>query len=64
MADTLLTPLHDSFLDFGSLASSDPITHEIVDAGHYAAMYAKPASGGGSSIARSRTGWSFAIACH
>jgi chromosome partitioning protein len=38
MADTLLTPLHDSFLDFGSLASIDPITHEIVDAGHYAGM--------------------------
>ena len=38
MADTLLTPLHDSFLDFGTLASTDPITHEITGAGHYAAM--------------------------
>ncbi len=38
MADTLLTPLNDSFLDFGSLASIDPITHEISGVGHYAAM--------------------------
>jgi chromosome partitioning protein len=37
-ADTLLTPLNDSFLDFGTLASIDPVTHEITDTGHYAAM--------------------------
>jgi chromosome partitioning protein len=39
-ADTLLTPLNDSFLDFGTLASTDPVTHEITDTGHYAAMVA------------------------
>ena len=37
-ADTLLTPLNDSFLDFGPLASVDPITHEVIEIGHYAAM--------------------------
>jgi chromosome partitioning protein len=37
-ADTLLTPLNDSFLDFGTLASVDPMTHEITETGHYAAM--------------------------
>lgn len=35
-----LTPLNDSFLDFGTLASIDPVTHEITDTGHYAAMVA------------------------
>jgi chromosome partitioning protein len=39
-ADTLLTPLNDSFLDFGALASIDPVTHEITETGHYAAMVA------------------------
>jgi chromosome partitioning protein len=37
-ADTLLTPLNDSFLDFGTLASVDPVTREIIEIGHYAAM--------------------------
>ena len=38
MADTLLTPLNDSFLDFGTLASIDPVTHEVTERGHYAGM--------------------------
>jgi chromosome partitioning protein len=38
MADTVLTPLADSFLDFGMLASMDPITHEVTGTGPYAAM--------------------------
>ena len=38
MADTVLTPLPDSFLDFGMLASIDPITHEVTGTGPYAAM--------------------------
>jgi chromosome partitioning protein len=38
MADTLLTPLNDSFLDFGTLASIDPVTHEVTESGHYAGM--------------------------
>ncbi len=37
IADTVLTPLTDSFLDFGMLAAIDPITHEVVDTGRYAA---------------------------
>jgi chromosome partitioning protein len=37
-ADTVLTPLNDSFLDFGTLASIDPLTHEVTETGHYAAM--------------------------
>jgi chromosome partitioning protein len=38
VADTLLTPLNDSFLDFGTLAPIDPVTHEVTGTGHYAAM--------------------------
>ncbi|HEY2242687.1 MAG: division plane positioning ATPase MipZ [Xanthobacteraceae bacterium] len=38
LADTLLTPLNDSFLDFGTLGAIDPLTHEITETGHYAAM--------------------------
>jgi chromosome partitioning protein len=38
VADTLITPLTDSFLDFGTLASVDPITREITATGRYAAM--------------------------
>jgi hypothetical protein len=38
MADTVLTPLPDSFLDFGMLASIDPITQEVTGTGPYAAM--------------------------
>jgi chromosome partitioning protein len=38
LADTLLTPLNDSFLDFGTLGTTDPLTHEVIETGHYAAM--------------------------
>ncbi|MDH2382429.1 division plane positioning ATPase MipZ [Bradyrhizobium sp. CER78] len=38
VADTLLTPVTDSFLDLGSLASTDPITHEMTGTGHYAEL--------------------------
>lgn len=38
LADTLLTPLNDSFLDFGTLGAIDPLTHEVTETGHYAAM--------------------------
>jgi chromosome partitioning protein len=34
-ADTVLTPVTDSFLDLGTLASVDPVTHEITGTGHY-----------------------------
>jgi chromosome partitioning protein len=38
VADTLITPLTDSFLDFATLASVDPITREVTATGRYAAM--------------------------
>ena len=41
VADTVLTPLTDSFLDLGTLASVDPVTHEVTGAGHYAEMVCK-----------------------
>lgn len=38
VADTLLTPVIDSFLDLGTLASTDPITREVTATGHYAEL--------------------------
>src|SRR5690242_20656580 len=38
MADTLVTPLNDSFLDFDVLGSVDPTTFAVTGIGHYAAM--------------------------
>jgi len=41
VADTVLTPVTDSFLDLGTLASVDPVTHEVTGTGHYAEMVCK-----------------------
>ncbi len=38
MADTLVTPLNDSFLDFDVLGTIDPATFEVTGASHYAQM--------------------------
>lgn len=38
MADTLVTPLNDSFLDFDVLGSIDSTTFEVTGASHYAKM--------------------------
>jgi chromosome partitioning protein len=38
MADTLVTPLNDSFLDFDVLGSVDPATFEVTGVSHYAKM--------------------------
>lgn len=38
MADTLVTPLNDSFLDFDVLAAVDPHTFEITATSHYAEL--------------------------
>ena len=38
MADTLVTPLNDSFLDFDVLGKLDPATFEVTGASHYAKM--------------------------
>ena len=37
-ADTIVTPLQDSFLDLCALGLIDPVTHEITRTGHYATM--------------------------
>ncbi len=38
MADTLITPLNDSFVDFDVLGSVDPTTFEVGRVSHYAEM--------------------------
>ncbi len=38
MADTLVTPLNDSFLDFDVLGSVDPATYSVIGESHYSAM--------------------------
>src|SRR6185436_10411317 len=38
MADTLVTPLNDSFLDFDVLGNVDPATFEVTGVSHYAKM--------------------------
>ncbi len=38
MADTLVTPINDSFLDFDVLASVDPATYSVTGESHYARM--------------------------
>jgi chromosome partitioning protein len=38
VADTLITPVADSFLDLGTLVTIDPITHEVTASGHYAEL--------------------------
>lgn len=38
MADTLVTPLNDSFMDCDVLASVDPVTYSVTGEGHYAEM--------------------------
>src|SRR6201981_2312426 len=38
MADTLITPLNDSFVDFDVLGSVDPTTFEVTGVSHYAEM--------------------------
>lgn len=36
IADTLITPMNDSFIDFDVLARIDPVTHEILEHSQYA----------------------------
>lgn len=38
MADTLITPLNDSFVDFDVLGIIDPTTFELIGVSHYAEM--------------------------
>jgi chromosome partitioning protein len=41
MADTLITPINDSFVDFDILAQVDPETHAVVGPSHYAELVAE-----------------------
>jgi chromosome partitioning protein len=38
MADTLITPLNDSFVDFDVLGTADPVTYALIETSHYAEM--------------------------
>ena len=38
MADTLVTPINDSFLDFDVLGTVDPVTYAVTGESHYAEM--------------------------
>lgn len=38
MADTLITPLNDSFIDFDVLGTVDPETFQVTDTSHYSKM--------------------------
>src|SRR6478735_7400508 len=38
MADTLVTPINDSFLDFDVLGTIDPATYSVIGESHYAEM--------------------------
>ena len=38
MADTLVTPLNDSFVDFDVLCTLDPINYTVTGESHYAEM--------------------------
>ena len=38
MADTLVTPINDSFLDFDVLGTIDPVTYSVTGESHYAEM--------------------------
>jgi chromosome partitioning protein len=38
MADTLVTPLNDSYIDFDVLGHVDPVSGEVVEISHYANM--------------------------
>jgi len=40
MADTLVTPINDSFIDFDVLARVDPLTYEMLGPSHYAELVA------------------------
>lgn len=41
MADTLITPINDSFIDFDVLARVDPNTYEVRELSHYAELVAE-----------------------
>jgi chromosome partitioning protein len=53
-ADTLVTPMNDSFVDLDLLAKVDPGTHQVIGPSHYSAMVWESrkdhAAGGGAAI--------------
>ena len=38
MADTIVTPLNDSFMDFDVLGTIDPVTYSVTGEGYYEEM--------------------------
>ena len=56
MADTLITPLNDSFVDFDVLGAVDPHTFRVADASHYSTMV-EEARRERSSSQQSPTDW-------
>ena len=51
MADTLITPLNDSFVDFAVLGKVDPATYNVTGESHYARWCARPRRSDGSPTA-------------
>jgi chromosome partitioning protein len=49
MADTLVTPLNDSFVDFDVLATVDATNFSVNGESHYARMVREAAASAGSS---------------
>ena len=59
MADTLVTPINDSFLDFDVLGTVDPDTYAVTGESHYAEMVRDSGASAASSTAPVATGsWS------
>ena len=60
MADTLVTPINDFYVDFDVLARIDPATGDVVDTSHYANMVRDARRHGASSTMACSTGSSCA----
>ena len=63
MADTLVTPINDSFLDFDVLGTVDPATYSVTGESHYAEMVRDVGASAASSTAPRPTGSWFATGC-
>ena len=63
MADTLVTPINDSFLDFDVLGTVDPATYSVTGESHYAEMVRERGASAASSTAPPPTGSWCATAC-
>ncbi len=50
IADTLVSPLNDSFLDLDALAMVDPVTFAVTEVSHYAEMVREARPGSGTAM--------------